>query len=161
MRKTILVGIVIASAFIIGVLSANPVADAMAGWKFALDEHARDASTHHDTPESQVYEVSGVSVIPPVVESGDEVGSPVQLRCLDGDWFQKPVVLSTNAIPVDRTDIRIIGKGNFVLESEQGIEEEFEKTIGWDGFAEIEFLDSTTFSDIPVTITGLCVSPVS
>ena len=115
---------------------------------------------------TQVYEVSAVSVIPPVVESGDEVGSPVQLRCLDGDWFLKTdenprhsVVLSTNAIPVDRTDIRIIGKGNFVLESEAGIEDEFEKTIGWDGFAEILFLESTTFSDIPVTITGVCLSP--
>ena len=111
------------------------------------------------------YEVSAVSVIPPVVESGDEVGSPVQLRCLDGDWFLKTdenprhsVVLSTNAIPVDRTDIRIIGKGNFVLESEAGIEDEFEKTIGWDGFAEILFLESITFSDIPVTITILCWS---
>ncbi len=108
-----------------------------------------------------VYEVSAVSVIPPVVESGDEVGSPVQLRCLDGDRYltDRPVVLSTDAIPVDRTDIRIIGKGNFVLESEAGIEDEFEKTIGWDGFAEILFLESITFSDIPVTITGLCRSP--
>jgi len=118
------------------------------------------------TGSIQVYEVSGISVIPPVVESGDEVGSPVQLRCLDGDWFLKTdesprhsVVLSTNAIPVDRTDIRIIGEGNFVLESEAGIEDEFEKTIGWDGFAKILFLESITFSDIPVTITGLCLSP--
>ncbi len=115
-----------------------------------------------------VYEVSGVSVIPPLVQE-IEPGSPVQLRCLDGDWFLKTdenpnhsVVLSTNAVPVDRTDIRIIGKGNFVLEPEvQALAEEFEKTIGWDGFAEIEFLDSITFSDIPVTITILCHSPSS
>ena len=47
MKKTLLLGIAIASAFIIGTLSANPVADAMAGWKFALDEHQRDSSAHN------------------------------------------------------------------------------------------------------------------
>ena len=76
--------IAIASAFVIGVLSANPVADAMAGWKFALDEHQSDDSAHHEIPEAQVYEVSGVSIIP-AGGTNDESGSEVQLRCLEGD----------------------------------------------------------------------------
>ena len=184
MNKLGIWAIAIVAAFVVGILSANPVVEAVGGWKAAVIELNDDISdielfleersdfwefleeSGEEFFESQIYEVSGVSVIPPVVESGDEVGSPVQLRCLDGDWFLKTdenpnhsVVLSTDAIPVDRTDIRIIGKGNFVLESEAGIEDEFEKTIGWDGFAEILFLESTTFSDIPVTITGLCQSP--
>ena len=49
MKKSILLGIAITSAFVIGVLSANPVADAMAGWKFALDEHQSDDSAHHES----------------------------------------------------------------------------------------------------------------
>ena len=59
MKKTLLLGIAIAGAFVIGVLSANPVVDAAGGWKEALGLHEGDSSAHHDIPESQVYEVSG------------------------------------------------------------------------------------------------------
>jgi len=43
MRKTILLGIAIASAFIIGTLTANPVVEAVGGWKEALGLHEGDS----------------------------------------------------------------------------------------------------------------------
>ena len=57
--------IAIASAFIIGTLSANPVADAMAGWKFALDEHQSDDSAHHDVPEPQIVSRTNSMIFSP------------------------------------------------------------------------------------------------
>jgi len=155
MRKTILVGIVIASAFIIGVLSANPVADAMAGWKFALDEHARDASAHHDTPESQVYEVSALSLVPAAGGANHE-GNPVQLRCEDGDWLDN-VSLSFDVVVDDNADVTL--RGGVVVESNPNTPNRDLKPIGWDGRAE----QGRAFQsvDIPVTITALCLSPVS
>jgi len=39
MKKTILLGIAIASAFMIGILSANPVVEAVGGWQAAIAGH--------------------------------------------------------------------------------------------------------------------------
>jgi len=112
---------------------------------------------------TQVYEVSGVSVIPPTDDIFDP-GSPVEFRCLDGDWLLngEPIIsLSIEGIPVDRTDIVIVAKGNVIKEFEPNVREDFFKKIGWEGFAEISFADTNTFSDTLVTISGLCFSPSS
>jgi len=84
MNKLGICAIAIVGAFVIGILSANPVVDAAGGWKEALVLHEEDSSAHHDVPEAQVYEVSGVSVIPGS-NNPAERGNEVQLRCLDGD----------------------------------------------------------------------------
>jgi len=53
MNKLGIWAIAIVGAFVIGVLSANPVVDAAGGWKEALGLHEGDSSAHHDIPESQ------------------------------------------------------------------------------------------------------------
>jgi len=107
MNKLGIWGIAIAAAFVIGVLSANPVVEAAGGWKAAVIELSGDISdielfleersdfwefleeSGEEAFESQVYEVSGVSVIPKEGPGGGggTSGTPVQLRCSDGDWL--------------------------------------------------------------------------
>jgi len=118
-----------------------------------------------------VYEVSGVSVIPeegPGGGSGTD-GTPVQLRCLDGDWLiddnndpQKTVVMSTGDLSPE--DIEgffsdIVIRGTLIHESETAVRDEFTKTIGFDGFAESN--NQNLPFDIPVTMTILCHIPSS
>ncbi len=121
--------------------------------------------------DTQVYEVSGVSVIPEEGPGGGggTDGTPVQLRCLDGDWLiddnndpQKTVILSTGDLSPE--DIEgffsdIVIRGNLIHESETAIRDEFTKTIGFDGFAQSN--NQNLPFDIPVTITILCHSPSS
>jgi len=106
-------GIAIATAFVIGVLSANPVVEAAAGWKAAFDDLQQQinemellpgpqgppgvvvpeilddldaritALENQPAPESQVYEVSGTTTI----LAGDKKGGTITLLCLDGDWM--------------------------------------------------------------------------
>jgi len=110
-----------------------------------------------------VYEVSAVSVIP----AGEvREGNQVQLRCSDGDWFihannqpQESVVVTTGDPSLQGLDLGIFAIGNFIEESEQIVQGDNVKTIGWDGVAKRDGLDPLV--DIPVTITGLCVSPSS
>ena len=45
MKKAIL-GIAIAGAFVIGILSANPVVEAVGGWQQAFIDHEADGSAH-------------------------------------------------------------------------------------------------------------------
>jgi len=73
MNKTIL-GIAIVGAFIVGILTANPVVEAVGGWQGAIEEI---------TSEQPVYEVSGISTI----LDGQQQGNEIQLRCLEGDWM--------------------------------------------------------------------------
>jgi len=187
--------IAIVAAFVIGILSANPVVEAVEGWKAAVIELSGDISdielfleersdfwefleeSGEEAFESQVYEVSGVSVILKEGSGGGggTSGTPVQLRCLDGDWLidddndpQKTVVLSTGDLsPEDIEggndnglffrDIR--ARGILIHESETAISDEFTKTIGFDGFAESN--NQNLPFDIPVTMTILCHSPSS
>jgi len=112
--------------------------------------------------ESQIYEVSAVSLVP-VAGGTPHIGNDVQLRCLDGDWFlikdpQKPVSLSFPAsIVLDEE--QLISRGVIIeaVPRNTGIADGYSKNIGWDGFAEqIRGFQSV---DIPVTISGLCASP--
>jgi len=166
------------SAFFVGVLSANPVVEAVGGWKAAVIELNDDISdielfleersdfwefleeSGEEAFESQVYEVSVVSVIPAIAGTNVQ-GNPVQLRCLDGDWVlhddpKRPVVLSTGDLSVD--DLNILAKGNLIEEIETSVEGAFLKTIGYDGFAERASFLAQPF-EITVTMTILCLSP--
>jgi len=81
MNKQVILGIAIATAFVIGVLSANPVVDAAGGWKEALGIHEGDNSAHHEIPEAQVYEVSQTTKI----SAGELSNETLVLNCLAGD----------------------------------------------------------------------------
>jgi len=112
--------------------------------------------------ESQVYEVSAVSVIP-AINSPDVKGNPVQLRCLDGDRFlddDNNVVLSTGDLSVDNLDIT--ARGIFIQEFETSVQSSFLETIGWDGSANRGRVFGGGIGpaiEITVTITILCLSP--
>jgi len=154
---------------------SNPVVEAVGGWKAAVIELNDDISdielfleersdfwefleeSGEEAFESQVYEVSAVSVIPAIDGSGIR-GNPVQLRCLDGDWLlrDESVVLSTGDLSVDGLGIH--ERGNFVKEFETSVESSGLKTIGFDGLAERGKFLSPSF-EITVTMTILCLSP--
>jgi len=102
---------------------------------------------------AEVYKVSGVSVI----KAGTGVGSLVQLRCLEGDTFidgERNTVFSLDpsmSFPVRRGDF------TQVSESVPNIAGNAARVIGADVRA-IQNGGIPTF-DVPVTITGLCLSP--
>jgi len=110
-----------------------------------------------------IYEVSAVSVVPVEnVGGGNHKGNDVQLRCSDGDWFmvddpQKPISMSFDDSIVLDNEL-IISRGSVVEESTNpNIDSGNSKPIGWNGRA--EQIRGFQAVDIPVTITGLCVSP--
>jgi len=144
MTKTITI---LAISTIILSITFIPLAEGTAGWNGFLREIGFGGT--------QVYEVSGVSLIP----AGTTVGSIAQLRCLDGDWFQFPWYLSIDDPSIDRTNLNIVGTpgGDVVREDEPAISFQFQKQIGVDISASQN--GALQLFDIPVTVTGLCVSP--
>jgi len=139
-----------------------PLAEGTAGWNGFLREIGFGGT--------QVYEVSGVSVI----LAGERDGDIVQLRCLDGDYFasffngvttppaqfEKTFVMSIDDPSVDTTKISIIqGLGAIVEEFSPGIHDSNVKTIGYDVVAHLQGDFAPVPFDVPVTITGVCLSP--
>ena len=118
MGRTIWVfAVVIVAAFVVGILSANPVVEAVGGWKAAVIELNDDISdielfleersdfwefleeSGEEFFESQIYEVSGVTVIPGSTNA-EVRGDTLQLRCLDGDWlYSEGIPFSMTAEP--------------------------------------------------------------
>jgi len=156
MNKLGIWGIAIAGAFVVGILSANPVVEAVGGWKgaFAGLDTRITALENQPDPESQVYEVSGVSVIP----TGQVFGSEVQLRCLDGDWFPTtnvPFTLRPQPPPDD--------SGSIINAQQTSIHESdvtkifFSKVIGKDVTPQNQGIVQPF--PITVTVVGFCVSP--
>jgi len=145
--------IVIVAAFVIGVLSANPVVEAAGGWKAAFD----DLQNQIDNTSGQVYEVSALSVIP----AGGTFGNTVQLRCLDGDRFLSAgpaAVLSVDPTIIDTYQIGIRSASEDLVKTNiPGINTGNEMIIGYD-------LKATNDGEKPpfeieVTVTILCLSP--
>ena len=107
--------------------------------------------------DPQVYEVSAVSVIP----AGEIFGNKVEVRCLEGDRFLvlspalvmtlDPAIRENFNIGIERTDTKQITKeipGTFQNSPIIG----FETTPRNVGAEKPPF-------DIPVTVTGVCISP--
>ena len=173
MNKLGIWAIAIVGAFVIGILSANPVVEAVGGWKAAVIELNDDISdielfleersdfwefleeSGEEFFESQIYEVSGVSVIP----AGETFGNRVSLRCLDGDWYlSEPTRFTMTIDPsIVETFAVGIGPGNTSPVAEGNPGTAGSKVVG---FATTPRNDGVKppFA-IPVTITGLCVSP--
>jgi len=159
MRKTILLGIAIASAFIIGTLTANPVVEAVGGWKEALGLHEGDGSAHHDVPEAQVYEVIGTTLI----EAGETSNEVITLLCEDGDWMDN----TDNINFVTNVDVFFDGSrlhdtdAMLILDPESvattGLP--LSKRIGYSVLPELQGFALPFDFDVLVTITILCNSP--
>jgi len=168
-------GIVIAGAFFVGVLSANPVVEAAGGWKAAVIELSGDISDielfleersdfwefleegGEEAFESQVYEVSGVSVIP----ANEVFGNEVQLRCLDGDVYltADPITLRPQPPPSDEFTSVINAQLTTINESGPGTMIFLSRAIGMDVIAFNQ--GSLQLFPIAVTVVGLCLSPSS
>ncbi len=159
MNKLGIWAIVVAGAFFLGVLSANPVVEAVGGWQGAFDglDTRITALENQPVPESQVYEVSGVSVI----SAGEIFGLEVQLRCLDGDrfLFAAPAAeLSVDPTIIDTYQIRIRSTSEDLVKANiPGIDTGNEILIGYD-LRTANDGEKPPF-EIEVTVTGVCLSP--
>jgi len=104
------------------------------------------------------YEVSAVSVIP---AGPTNTGSVVELRCLDGDWFLAifPLVsLSIDDSSIDTTNLNIDATSVIIFENNPGI---LQHSIIIGADVTPEQIGAFQLFDIPVTVTGLCLSPSS
>jgi len=109
MNRTILLGIAIASAFIIGTLTANPVVEAVGGWKEALGLHEGDSSAHHESSsgtelytKTQSFEVMGEGR--QLVTLNCNTGDTVINGYLVGQAFSPRVIIDTNQFASQHND---------------------------------------------------------
>ena len=79
MNKQVILALAIATAFVIGVLSANPVVEAVGGWQPAVE--GLDARITALEGDASVYEVSGTTTI----VAGELSNETLVLNCLAGD----------------------------------------------------------------------------
>jgi len=81
MNKTILLGIAISAAFVVGVLSANPVVEAVGGWKTAVADLQAQINGIPTTSTSVIRFDAGnnqeVNINPLFFIDGDTEGSPL------------------------------------------------------------------------------------
>ncbi len=162
--------IAIATAFVIGVLSANPVVEAAAGWKAAFDDLQQQINEIELLPgpqgeqgeqgpaaPSNVYEVSDTITIP----VGATTGGIITLDCFDGDWLDST---SINFVTVPNV-IELGGSLNdknarFILDpvSQASTGESFSKRIGYSVEPEL-FGTVAPIGGIVVTVTIVCLNP--
>ncbi len=149
--------IAIAGAFIIGILSANPVVEAVGGWQLAIQglQAQIDAIP---APESQVYEVSGTTKI----SAGELSNETITLFCLDGDWRDNIIVDFVTVPPifmvgVNVHDTNVVSILDPVSETATGVA--LTKSIGYSVLPELVGGGTPLGFDIDVTVTILCLSP--
>jgi len=86
MNKLGIWAIAIVAAFVIGVLSANPVAEAVGGWKEALQTHEGDSSAHHDKyTDAEAIAAVGPHTLPNYWEIVDKIANSANALCDLGD----------------------------------------------------------------------------
>jgi len=162
-------GIAIAAAFMIGVLSANPVVEAVGGWKAAFDDLQQQINEIELLPgppgetgpqgpaaPSNVYEVSDTITI---LEE-DTTGGIITLECFEGDWLD-----STSINFVTVPNVLELGSLNdknarFILDpvSQASTGESFSKRIGYSVEPEL-FGTVAPIGGIVVTVTIVCLNP--
>jgi len=163
-------GIAIAAAFVIGVISANPVVEAAGGWKAAfedLQEQINNIPQGEQGPPgeqgpaapSNVYEVSDTITIP----AGAKTDGTIMLLCMEGDWLDSTTV---NFVTVP--DVFVQGKvrlndnsARFLLDrvSEDSTGEDFSKRIGYSVIPELLGTDTPLKDPVDVTVTIICLNP--
>jgi len=158
MQKLGIWAIAIAGAFLIGVVSANPVSEAVGGWQPAVD--GLDARITALEGDSSVYEVSETITI----QAGALTDGTVTLMCLAGDKVDSGEVnfVTVQAVFVpDSVFLRdmdavfihdpasIDTVGNPILA----------KRIGYTVLPELAGSGTPLGFNVDVTITILCLSP--
>jgi len=145
MNKLGIWGIAIATAFFIGVLSANPVVEAVGGWKEAI----ADLQNQIDNTSGQVYEVS---LTVPIGISDDSL-KPFSLSCSEGDRMYVSNVISSSIEAVtDPAGLGTIGDLSFL--TDVGVSS---RIVGVEGLA----VGTLQLFEFDITITILCLSPSS
>lgn len=145
MNKLGIWGIAIATAFFIGVLSANPVVEAVGGWKEAI----ADLQNQIDNTSGQVYEVS---LTVPIGISDDSL-KPFSLRCSEEDWMSVSNSPFSSAEAVTEPEgIGTIGDLSFL--TAEGVSS---RIVGVEGLAQ----GTLQLFEYEITITILCLSPSS
>jgi len=157
MNKLGIWAIAIAGAFVIGILSANPIVEAVGGWQLAFEglDTRITALEDQPVPEPQVYEVSGVSII-----SANEVfGTLVELRCLEGDWFRTTNRISSIPVPFPTNGAIINVPTPAIYHESDDAVVLSTKVIGVDARAQNQgVLQPFEFQ---VFVFGICLSPSS
>jgi len=169
MNKLGIWGIAIAAAFMIGVLSANPVVEAVGGWKAAFDDLQQQINEIELLPgppgetgpqgpaaPSNVYEVSDTITI----LEGDTTGGIITLECFEGDWLDST---SINFVTVPNVfELGSLNDKNarFILDpvSQASTGESFSKRIGYSVEPEL-FGTVAPIGGIVVTVTIVCLNP--
>jgi len=136
-----------------------PLAEAAVSWNGFLKQVGFGGT--------QVYEVSGVAIIP----EGQSFGSGVEIRCLDGDWMlnNDGISFATAEPAVSKTEFFIEVTASAITEGDgmlfPDIPSEHVKTIGYRVNAilndRLTALQVPAPEDIAVTAIYVCVSPSS
>jgi len=158
MNKLGIWAIAIAGAFLIGVLSANPVVEAIGGWQGAFA--GLDARITTLETDSSVYEVSQTITI----LAGDFTDGTITLLCLDGDkldsgevnfvtdpaiFVEGIVVLLDSGAVFTHDPASISTVGNPILA----------KRIGYSVTPTLSGSGTPLGINVDVTVTILCLSP--
>jgi len=160
MNKLGIWAIAIAGAFLIGIISANPVVDAVEDWNQAVDIKSSSATgpdkdKDKNKPKEAIYEVSANGII----LEGEQF-TVVDLLCLDGDWlndhsqqFGLTIVGDESTLPFNS----VFAIADTILFEIRQAAFQPQKAIGIRAFVSTEGSDAPF--DIPFTITTLCLSP--
>ena len=161
MNKLGIWAIAIAGAFLIGIVSANPVVEAVGGWQLALGLHEGDSSAHHEIPEAQVYELSDTITI----LAGDFTGGTITLECLDGDWADSSSVdyVTDPIVFVPAITVLHATGAMFILDpvSVASTGTSLSKFIGYTVTPELVGSGTPLGIPVDVTVTITCLNPSS
>jgi len=84
MKKSILLGVVISGAFLIGIFSANPIVEAQGGWKAVFDDLQSQINAIPTTSTSVIRFDSGnnqeVNINPLYLNGGSPLNNPLDFR---------------------------------------------------------------------------------
>jgi len=141
MNKLGIWAIVVAGAFFVGILTANPVVEAVGGWKFALDEHTDAHVEIIKRTNSMVFSPQGTGEFQIICED-DEI---ILGNSLTANYDPEPA-----RIPAVGVQFGFVGKdelgGNAMF---------FGKSIG----AKVIVFDNNEFlTDTAIEMTVICIS---
>ena len=157
MQKLGIWAIAIAGAFLIGILSANPIVEAVGGWQPAVDGLDTRITTLENQP-SQVYELIGTTTI----SAGETDSETITLLCDEGDWriedvnfvtvppiFEDGIILLHDTATIQILDPASVESTGVALS----------KKVGYTTIPQLVGSGTPLDFDIDVTITILCFSP--
>jgi len=136
MTKTILFGIAIVTAFVVGVLSANPEVGAVSGWKAAVADI-----------ESILFNIAGVACPPGQVVSGYNAdGTPIcisQIEIMRIDGGQLSIIAASEVYFLDGEEREKVDASDFEFAS---------KMVGIDGtIREVQYKIGKSSDAVSVT----------